>query len=322
MRGRIVFRETMPPEILLIAPLPDFITQPLAERYTVHDYYHTVDKSGLLAAVGERITGIVGVGGSVVGAALADRLPRLQIISVHGVGYDGVALDYCRARGIAVTNTPDVLTDDVADIALALVLMTSRGLLIANRALHAGDWARGARTLTTKIGGRRAGILGLGRIGKAIAARLVACGMEIGYHGRAPQANVSYAYHGSLMDLAAWCDYLIVACPGGNATRHLIHAGVLAALGSTGTLVNIARGSIVDEPALIDALEKGIIKTVGLDVFEHEPTVPAKLLAMPQVVVLPHIGSATRETRGAMGQLVLDNFEAHYAGRALVTRVV
>lgn len=124
------------------------------------------------------------------------------------------------------------------------------------------------------------------------------------------------------MDLAAWCDCLIVACPGGDATRHLIHAGVLAALGSTGTLVNIARGSIVDEPALIDALEKGIIKTVGLDVFEHEPTVPAKLLAMPQVVVLPHVGSATRETRGAMGQLVLDNLEAHYAGRALVTRVV
>ncbi len=312
----------MPPDILLIAPLPDFITGPLTERYTVHDYHHAADKPALLADVGARITGIVGNGGSVVGAALGDLLPSLQIIAINGVGYDGIALDYCRARGIALTNTPDVLTEDVADIALALVLMTSRGLVAANRALHADDWAKGTSTLSNKVGGRRAGIVGLGRIGKAIAERLSACGMEIGYHGRSAQTEVPYVYHASLVGMAEWCDCLIVACPGGAGTKHLINADVLAALGSTGTLINIARGSIVDEQALIDALEKGIIKTAGLDVFEHEPTVPAKLLAMPHVVLLPHVGSATRETRGAMGQLVLDNLEAHYAGRALVTQVV
>jgi lactate dehydrogenase-like 2-hydroxyacid dehydrogenase len=312
----------MPADILLIAPLPDFITAPLAQLYTVHDYHHAADKAGMLAEVGSRITGIVCAGGSVVGAALADQLPSLQIIAANGVGYDGIALDYCRARGIAVTNTPDVLTDDVADIALALVLMTSRGLVAANRALHADDWGKGANTLTTKVAGRRAGIVGLGRIGKAIAARLTVCGMEIGYHGRAVQSEVPYAFFAELLELARWCDCLVVACPGGAATRHLINAEVLAALGTAGTLINIARGSIVDEVALIEALEQGVIKTAGLDVFEHEPAVPARLLAMPQVVLLPHIGSATRETRGAMGQLVLDNLAAHYAGRALLTRVV
>jgi lactate dehydrogenase-like 2-hydroxyacid dehydrogenase len=220
-----------------------------------------------------------------------------------------------------VTNTPDVLTDDVADIAVALVLMTSRRLVQANRLLHADRWNEGTSKLTGKVSGKRAGIVGLGRIGKAIAHRLSAFGMSIGYHGRKPQ-DVPYAFHASLNDLAAWSDFLIVACPGGEGTRHLINAEVLAALGAKGTLINIARGSIVDETALVAALSDGVIATAGLDVFEFEPRLPAELLAMGHVTLLPHIGSATRETRGDMAQLVLDNLAAHFSGQPLVTPVV
>ncbi len=306
--------------ILQIAPLPDFLMLPLRQLYAVHDLSSAADKEALLNDAGPRIRAIVMTGGSATPPALLDRLPALEIISVNGVGYDGVPLDYCRARRIRLTNTPDVLTDDVADIAVALVLMCSRGLVHANRLLHADRWSEGTSTLTTKVSGKRAGIIGLGRIGKAIAARLMAFGMSIGYHGRNAQ-SVPYAFHYSLHELAAWSDYLIVACPGGDGTRHLIDATVLRALGEKGTLINIARGSIVDESALIAALRDGVIKGAGLDVFEHEPQVPAGLQTFPQVVLLPHIGSATRETRGQMAQLVIDNLTAHFEGRPLVTPV-
>ena len=307
--------------LLQIAPLPERLTTALRERYEVHDLSATADREAMLTQVGPQIRGIVQNGGSVPTPELLDRLPALEIISVNGVGYDGVPLDYCKARGIKLTNTPDVLTDDVADIAVALVLMTSRGLVHANRCLHSDGWNEGTSTLTTKATGKRAGIIGLGRIGKAIAHRLTAFDMEIGYHGRSAQ-DVPYAFHASLTDLAAWSDFLIVACPGGAGTKHLINAEVLRALGAKGTLINIARGSIVDEQALIAALKEGVIKNAGLDVFEHEPQVPAELLSMPQVVLLPHVGSATQETRGAMGQLVLDNLAAHFAGLSLITPVL
>lgn len=308
-------------DLLQIAPLPDFLLQPLRERFTVHDLASATDKAALLREVGPGIKAIVMTGGSVTPPAMLDQLPALEIISVNGVGYDGVPVEYCRNRGIRVTNTPDVLTDDVADIAVALVLMTSRRLVQANRLLHADRWNEGTSTLTGKVSGKRAGIVGLGRIGKAIAHRLAAFGMSIGYHGRKPQ-DVPYAFHASLNDLAAWSDFLIVACPGGEGTRHLINAEVLAALGAKGTLINIARGSIVDEAALVAALGAGVIATAGLDVFEFEPRLPAELLAMGHVTLLPHIGSATRETRGDMAQLVLDNLAAHFSGQPLVTPVV
>lgn len=312
----------MPHDLLLLASFPDFLTQPLAQHYTLHDWAKATDKAALLAQVGSRIAGIVGHGGSVVDRALLDQLPQARIVAINGVGYDGVDLVTCRERGIAVTNTPDVLTDDVADIALALVLMTSRGLVAANRALHANAWSTGAGTLTRAVARRRAGIVGLGRIGKAIAQRLAACGMDIAYHGRSQQADVPYLYHASLIELAEWSDCLVIACPGGSATQHLINAPVLAALGPQGTLINIARGSVVDEAALITALQTNVIETAGLDVFENEPHVPTELLAMSKLVLLPHVGSATRETRGKMAQLVIDNLAAHFAGTALLTRVV
>jgi len=237
------------------------------------------------------------------------------------VGYDGVPIPWCKERGIRVTNTPDVLTDDVADIAVALVLMTSRCLVESNRHLHEGKWLKGAFPLAHALRGKVAGILGLGRIGKAIAQRLEAHGMKIAYHGRKPQ-NVPWSYFDDLKALAAESDFLIVACPGGPETLKIVNAEVLSALGPEGTLINIARGSVVDESALIAALETGGIRTAGLDVFEDEPRVPAALMSCERAVLLPHVGSATHETRRAMASLVLDNLAAHFAGRELVTPVI
>jgi lactate dehydrogenase-like 2-hydroxyacid dehydrogenase len=306
--------------VLLLAPLPDFLLQPLLAAYECHDYFHAKDKDALLAEVGAQIRGIVMAGGSVSPVALLERLPNLQIISVFGVGYDGVPVDWCRAHGVRVTNTPDVLTEDVADTASALVLMTSRSLIMANRFLHAGSWLKGPFPLAHAVRGKLAGIVGLGRIGKAIAKRLEAHGMRIAYHGRTRQ-DVTWDYFESLLELAKAADFLIVACPGGAATRHLVNADVLAALGAKGTLINIARGSVVDEAALIAALQSGVIRGAGLDVFENEPQVPQALMDCENAVLLPHLGSGTHETRRAMAALVVDNLAAHFGGKALLTPV-
>ena len=298
------------PEVLMAAPLPDFLRQPLEAAYRVCD----------LANPSANVRAIVPLGGTVLSTELLARFPKLEIISVMGVGYDGVPVPWCKERGIHVTNTPDVLTDDVADIAVALVLMTSRRLVESNRFLHDGKWLSGAFPLAHALRGKVAGILGLGRIGKAIAQRLEAHGMKIAYHGRKPQ-NMPWSYFEDLKALAAESDFLIVACPGGPGTHKLVNAEVLASLGSEGTLINIARGSVVDETALITALENGTLRTAGLDVFDDEPRVPTGLMNCERAVFLPHIGSATHETRRAMAGLVLDNLAAHFAGRELITQV-
>jgi len=310
----------MPADILITAPLPPFLYDPLKAAYRCHDYHQASDKQALLTAEGGGIRGLVQGGGTVTATRLLDALPKLEIISVFGVGYDGVPTAYCRERGIKVTNTPDVLTDDVADVALALVLMTGRGFVRLNRFVQAGQWEKGSPELTTKLSGRKVGILGLGRIGKAIAERVAAMGMKVAYTGRKPQ-DVRYEYIADLKALAAAVDFLIVACPGGEATRNIVNADVLAALGKKGTLINIARGSIVDEPALVAALEAGTIKAAGLDVFADEPHIPAALLKMDNVVLLPHVGSATRETRQAMGDLCKANLDAWFADRKVLTLV-
>ncbi len=301
------------PHLLVLASFPDFLTGPLAESFVCH----TLTEPG----APEDIRAVTGQGGTLYDEKILRTLPNLEIISVFGVGYDGVPIAYCKERGIRVTNTPDVLTEDVADVALALVLMTARRFLEANRYLHAGGWQKALFDLSTKPGGKRAGIFGLGRIGKAIAHRLEAIGMEIGYHGRKPQADVKYPYFSSLKELAEWSDFLIVASPGGAATQNAVNADVMRALGPDGTLINIARGSVVDEPALIHALQTGVIKAAGLDVFAHEPNVPAELLALPNAVLFPHVGSGTNETRRAMADLVVKNLRAHFAGRPLLTPV-
>ena len=301
------------PHLLILATFPDFLRKPLEESFVCHDAKDI--------GAPEDIRAVTGQGGTLYDEKILRTLPNLEIISVFGVGYDGVPIAYCKERGIRVTNTPDVLTEDVADVALALVLMTARRFLEANRYLHAGGWQKANFDLSTKPGGKRAGIFGLGRIGKAIAHRLEAMGMEIGYHGRKPQAGIKYPYFSSLKELAEWSDFLIVASPGGEATRNAVNAEVLKALGPEGTLINIARGSVVDEPALIHALQTGVIKAAGLDVFAHEPNVPAELLALPNAVLFPHVGSGTHETRHAMADLVVKNLRAHFAGQPLLTPV-
>jgi len=310
----------MSADILVTAPLPPFLYDPLKAEYRCHDHYQASDKPALVAAEGGAIRGLVQGGGTVTPTALLDALPNLEIISVFGVGYDGVPTAYCRQRGIKVTNTPDVLTDDVADVALALILMTGRGFMRLNRFVHAGEWLKHGPELTTKLGGRKVGILGLGRIGKAIAERVSAMGMKVAYTGRKPQ-DVRYEYIAELKALAAAVDFLVVACPGGEATRNIVNAEVLAALGRKGTLVNIARGSIVDEPALVAALKAGTIKAAGLDVFADEPRIPPALMTMDNVVLLPHVGSATRETRQAMGDLCKANLDAWFGDRKVLTLI-
>ncbi len=310
----------MPPDILVTAALPPFLYDPLRADYRCHDYVGSNDKAALLAAQGAHIRGLVQSGGTATPPKLLDQLPKLEIISVFGVGYDGVPVSYCKERGLKVTNTPDVLTDDVADVALALILMTGRGFVRLNRFVHAGEWEKRGAELTTKLAGRKVGILGLGRIGKAIAARVTAMGMKVAYTGRKPQ-EVPYEFVRELSSLAAAVDFLVVACPGGEATRNIVSAEVLAALGKKGTLINIARGSIVDEPALVAALKAGVIKAAGLDVFVDEPHIPPEMMSMDNVVLLPHVGSATRETRQAMGDLCKANLDAYFAGKGVLTLI-
>ena len=308
------------PDIIVTAPLPPFLYEPLKADYRCHDYHAASHKPGLLAAEGARIRGLVQGGGTVTPTSLLDALPKLEIISVFGVGYDGVPVDYCRERGLKVTNTPDVLTDDVADVALGLILMTGRGFVRLNRFAEAHEWEQRGPELTTKLGGRRVGIFGLGRIGKAIAQRVQALGMDVSYTGRNRQ-DVPYRFVPDLATLAAESDFLVIASPGGAATRNMVDARVLAALGSKGTLVNIARGSIVDEAALVAALDAGTIKGAGLDVFADEPHIPAGLFGRPNVVLLPHVGSATRETRQAMGDLCKANLDAWFGTGKVLTLI-
>ena len=307
-------------DILVTTALPQPLLASLRDDYRCHDYAGAADPDALLAAVGARIRGVVQGGWIATPTALLDRLPALELISVFGVGYDGVPVDYSRDRGVRVTNTPDVLTDDVADVGLALILMTMRDFARLDRFVRDGRWLAGGPWLTTRLAGRTVGILGLGRIGAAIAHRVEALGMKVAWTGRRPR-DVAWRYVPDLVDLARESDVLVVACPGGPATRHLVDARVLEALGPEGTLVNIARGSIVDEEALVRALADGTIKAAGLDVYADEPRVPPAMLAMDNVALLPHVGSATRETRQAMADLCKANLDAWFDGGRVLTLV-
>ena len=258
-----------------------------------------------------------------VSAQMMDKLPNLEIIASFGVGYDTVDADYAAKKGIMVTNTPDVLTDEVADTTLGLLLMTVREFGQAEQHLRAGRWEKdGPYPLTkTTLRQRSVGIMGLGRIGLAIAARLEPFGVPISYHNRSKRDDVAYAYHDTLEGLAAAVDTLIVAAPGGGGTDKAVNAAVLTALGSDGVLINIGRGTIVDEDALIEALEKGTIARAGLDVFEREPHVPERLMKAPNTTLLPHVASASHHTRGLMGDLVVDNLKAWFSGQPAKTPV-
>jgi lactate dehydrogenase-like 2-hydroxyacid dehydrogenase len=268
--------------------------------------------------------GAIATGGHIkVDGAYMSQFPNLKIVSNFGVGYDTVDAAWAGQHGIIVSNTPDVLTEEVADTALGLLVMTMRELSQSERYLRDGLWAsKGPYPLThNTLRGKTVGILALGRIGKAIATRCEAFGLKIVYHGRSQQKDVTYPYYPTLVGMAKDVDILLSVAPGGASTFHAINAEVLAALGPTGVLINIGRGSVVDEKALIKALQDKVIFSAGLDVFEDEPHVPSELIAMDHVVLLPHVGSASHHTRNLMGQLVVDNILAFQAGKAPVTPV-
>ena len=249
------------------------------------------------------------------------QFPSLEIISSFGVGYDHIDAKAAARLGVIATNTPGVLDDEVADTALGLMIMAVRQLPQAERYLRAGNWPKGAYPLTPSLRGRTVGIVGLGRIGKAIATRVRGFGLDVVYHGRHPQADVAYRYYPSLVEMAKAADILIIVAPGGPSTRHIVNAEVLEALGPDGVLVNIARGSLVDETALIEALRTGKILAAGLDVYDNEPNVPEALIALPNAVLLPHVGSASVKTRRAMAECVVGNIFAWADGKPPLTPV-
>jgi lactate dehydrogenase-like 2-hydroxyacid dehydrogenase len=308
------------PEVLLVAPLHGPTQAELESQYTVHRLWEATPREALLQSVAPNVRVVVTTGGAGAGRELIERLPRLKLIACFGVGIDAIDLAAARERGVAVTNTPDVLTDDVADLAIALMLDAMRGISAGDRYVRAGRWLKGALPLQTKMSGKRLGIVGMGRIGQAIARRAAAFDMAIAWHGPRPK-DLPYRHEPDLVALAGAVDVLVAACPGGAATRGLIGRAVLEALGPRGFFVNIARGSVVDEGALVELLQAGRLAGAALDVFVDEPHVPAPLLALDRVVLQPHVASATHETRAAMGRLVLDNVAAFTAGRALLTPV-
>ena len=308
------------PEILVVAKLwPPYLAA-LQEVFVVHDRIH-VDDPARFGAIAPRIRGIAASGESKVPAELIGRLPALEVISVFGVGYDGVDVGAAHARDIPVTNTPDVLTDDVADLGMALLLSIARQIPQADKFVRANQWVNGPLPLARKVSGARLGLVGLGRIGQAIARRAEGFGMSVAYTTRNKKPESSYSYYPSAQALAAEVDFLLVITPGGAGTRGLINAAVLKALGPKGYLINVARGSVVDEAALVHAVQNNLIAGAALDVFENEPNVPAELRAHENVVLTPHMASGTWQTRRAMADLALGNLQAHFSGRPLLTPV-
>lgn len=311
------------PDLLLVGPSKPLLAKGLADAFTVHSLIEAPDRKALLDRVGPAVRAVaVTYTNQRIDAAFMQRLPNLEIVSSFGVGYDHVDARWAGEHGIVVTNTPDVLNEEVADTALGLLLCTVREFPQADRFVRAGRWEHGPYRLSpATLRDRTMGIVGMGRIGQAIARRLEAFGVPIVYHSRRPQPGVPYRHYPALLDMARDVDVLIVIVPGGAATRNLIDAAVLAALGPRGILINMARGSVVDEPALVVALRDKTVFAAGLDVFVDEPRVPAELLGMDNVVLLPHLGSASVHTRNAMDKLVLDNLLSFAAGRGPLTPV-
>lgn len=310
--------------MLLTQPMIDTMLPALEQRFTVHRLWEVEDEEAFLASeVASLIRAVVC--NTVVGASahLLQALPNLEMVASFSVGVDMIDLTLCRSRGIVVSNTPDVLTDCTADVALALMLALLRRLCPAHRFVCEGLWSLdGNFMLTTKVSGKRVGIVGLGRIGSAIAKRAEAFGCSIAYQGKSSKSDVAYKYYQSVIDLARNSDIVIISCPLTGETRNSIGWDVFDALGPNGFLINIARGPIVDETELVKALREGRLGGAGLDVYENEPQVPEELWSMDNVVLTPHIGSSTWETERAMGDLVISNLDAYFSGKPLVTPVL
>lgn len=308
-------------ELLQVAQVPPFLIERLKAEYIVHDFVNPSDPEAMLQEIGPNIRGIVAGGMKGPDAALINSLKNLEIIASFSVGYDATDVVAAQSRDVIVTHTPEVLTGDVADLAMTFILMVPRRIGESERFLRSGEWKKRRMDLGTTLRGKRLGILGLGRIGMAVARRAEVFGLNIAYHDIKPLGDLKYRSYPTLIDLAEASDILMVACEGGASTRGLVNADVLNALGPEGYLVNTARGPIVDQPALVKALQDGRIAGAGLDVFDGEPDVPEELIAMENVVLTPHIASSTHETRRAMGDLVYDNLKAHFTGKAVLTPV-
>lgn len=308
----------MTQHLMKVSNLPVFLTNALQqEDYIVHDHAHIIDPEALT-----KVTALVGTGSeSKVDKKLLSMLPNVKLIALCGVGYDGIEMDAIKERGIVVTHTPGTMTADVADLALGLMLAMGRRIPQADHFLRNGDWVMEPFTMTRRVSGKRVGILGLGRIGRAIAKRAEAFDMSVAYCGRAPKADAPYAFHTDVASLADAVDFLVIATPGGAPTKHLVNAEVLEKLGPKGFLINIARASVVDQVALLQALKDKTIAGAGLDVFWDEPRVPAELRGFSNVVLTPHIGSHTEETRRDMADLTMANLRAFFAQALLPTPV-
>ncbi len=311
------------PDVLLVGARKPVIVGGLDPNVTLHHWLEVKDKDAFVKENGEKIRAIaVAYTADKVDAAFMQRFPKLEQISSFGVGYDHIDAKWAGAHGITVTNTPDVLNEEVADTALGLLLCTVREFPQADRYVRAGKWTKAQYPLSkATLRNRTVGMVGMGRIGRAIARRLEAFGVPVVYHSRNPQDGVTYKYYPKLVDMARDVDTLMIIVPGGASTKNMINAEVLKALGADGIVINMARGSVIDEAALIDALKNRTIFSAGLDVFAKEPEVPAELLAMDNIVLFPHLGSSSEVTRAAMDQLVVDNILAWASGKPPLTPV-
>jgi lactate dehydrogenase-like 2-hydroxyacid dehydrogenase len=309
-------------DVLAYGQSKKLVTDGLSQMFTVHSAESRGDLDRISSAVAGRIKGVAVNGLVNADKAMMTMFPKLEIVSSFGVGYDHVDWTYAREHNIIVTNTPDVLTEEVADVALGLLISTLREFVRADRYLRSGQWARDNYPLTVgSLRGRTVGMVGMGRIGKAIARRLDASLVPVVYHSRNPAEGVSYKHYPKLVDMAKAVDTLIVITPGGAGTAKIVNAEVIDALGPNGVIINVARGSVIDEPALIAALKAGKILGAGLDVFANEPNVPDELRALQNTVLLPHVGSASIATRNAMDQLVVDNLKEWFSGKRPLTPI-
>ncbi|KAJ7533001.1 hypothetical protein O6H91_13G029200 [Diphasiastrum complanatum] len=324
VRGELDMGGEGKPTVVIMFPGLQYLIDhdAIESRFTILKLWEADDRMAFFKENADKIKGLVGNASIGASAEVIDALPNLEIVSMHSVGIDKVDLVKCGERGIVVTNTPDVLTDETADFALALVLATMRRVCAADRYVREGLWPlKGDYPLSHKVSGKRFGIVGLGRIGSAIAKRAEGFGCSISYYARSKKSEYAYHFYDSVLELAKNSDILVLSCALTKETTHIVNRDVLNALGPDGTLVNIARGPVVDEPELVKALVEGRLGAAGLDVFEHEPQVPKELLSMDNVVLQPHAASATWETRRVMADLVIRNLEAHFSGKPLLTPV-
>jgi lactate dehydrogenase-like 2-hydroxyacid dehydrogenase len=309
-------------DLLIYGPSKPLIENGFSDQFVLHKYETQPDLERLPAGVAEKLRGIAVTGLVPTNGAVLGKYPNVEIISSFGVGYDHIDAKYAAANNIIVTNTPDVLTEEVADVALGLFIATAREFIKADKYVRSGLWLTQGYPLTVgSLRDRKVGMVGMGRIGQAIARRLDASLVPVVYHSRNPAAGIAYQHYPNLVEMAKAVDTLIVITPGGPSTANLVNAEVMQALGPRGIIVNVARGSVIDEPALIQALKSGTILAAGLDVFAQEPKVPDELKALQNVVLLPHVGSASVVTRNAMDQMVVDNLKLWFGGKPVLTPI-